>query len=528
MKHAKSIEAQAVDTARGPRSADFVLAVALALCTATGSRITFSNVNNGADLTYIAPMGVGTLLMFVGTLLATLACTNLVRRNLPHIESAIIEPGSTPTSKSLIVPALLMLVCWSPYLLALYPGVVLPDALSSLRQVFGDSPYSNHHPLSFTLLLGLFVNAPIPVSVSAKIFLFSLFQTALLICAATGSLAWLRMRGLRTTPYLACTAFFCLCPVFPIYAMNVQKDVLYTVFCLALSICLVEWEGKPAQFVPTLAAFVLVSAFRSNGVMVSFVCGAILLAVTVKRGVSTHMTAALTASYVILYAAISLAIGAVATPPSRAEALGIPLQQIARTVTYDGNISQEDRAFLNRLMPLEEWPERYTPALVDSIKWAESFDAGYLAGHTKEFLAVWSRCLIPNFGTYVDAYVLETFGFWAPGFRNRYGYMDDRVHENNFGIERRDLAQELFGGNVAANLVEHRWFIGSGTLLWLVLGGLWLTVMRQNWRMMLLYTPALVSFMSILIATPVAFSLRYVFVFALGLPMYLLAGFCQE
>lgn len=52
----------------------------------------------------------------------------------------------------------LLVLCWLPYLLALYPGVVLPDSLSSVAQSMGDVPISNHHPVLFTLLVKLFVH----------------------------------------------------------------------------------------------------------------------------------------------------------------------------------------------------------------------------------------------------------------------------------------------------------------------------------------------------------------------------------
>ncbi|MBF1013231.1 MAG: hypothetical protein HXK83_09355, partial [Lachnospiraceae bacterium] len=41
----------------------------------------------------------------------------------------------------------------------------------------------------------------------------------------------------------------------------------------------------------------------------------------------------------------------------------------------------------------------------------------------------------------------------------------------------------------------------------------------------IIYLPALGNVLTVLIATPVAFSLRYVYVFAIGLPLYVLLPF---
>lgn len=62
------------------------------------------------------------------------------------------------SSRKYFILYCLLVLCWLPYLLALYPGVVLPDSLSSVAQSMGDVPISNHHPVLFTLLVKLFVH----------------------------------------------------------------------------------------------------------------------------------------------------------------------------------------------------------------------------------------------------------------------------------------------------------------------------------------------------------------------------------
>jgi len=46
-----------------------------------------------------------------------------------------------------------------------------------------------------------------------------------------------------------------------------------------------------------------------------------------------------------------------------AGAYGVPLQQVARTVVYEGNISEEEKEFLDKIMPLEKYRENYSPGL---------------------------------------------------------------------------------------------------------------------------------------------------------------------
>ena len=74
--------------------------------------------------------------------------------------------------------------------------------------------------------------------------------------------------------------------------------------------------------------------------------------------------------------------------------------------------------------------------------------------------------------------------------------------------------------------------IGSGTLLWCFLICLYLCVMQSE-RTWLILLPAFANWLVILIATPVAFSLRYVYIYALSLPLafclpFLMARFQKE
>lgn len=57
-----------------------------------------------------------------------------------------------------------------------------------------------------------------------------------------------------------------------------------------------------------------------------------------------------------------------AIPTETAEQLGVPLQQISRTIVMDGDLSKKDKAFMNQLLPIKDY-EAYSPSLADSIKW---------------------------------------------------------------------------------------------------------------------------------------------------------------
>ena len=167
----------------------------------------------------------------------------------------------------------------------------------------------------------------------------------------------------------------------------------------------------------------------------------------------------------------------------------------------------------------------------------------YISQNKRSFWKVWGALLLKNPAIYLRAYGMDTFGFWAPGVQNRYGYVDLYITENDLGLHQTDLVQKLFGRTIRPLLKKRMIWIGSGTLLWMTLGGMLLSILcregsgskisggegekggKGDW---IIYLPTLGNVLTVLIATPVAFSLRYVYVFAIGLPLYVLLPFLRE
>ena len=55
------------------------------------------------------------------------------------------------------------------------------------------------------------------------------------------------------------------------------------------------------------------------------------------------------------------------------ESLGIFLNQMASVVAYDGDMTEEDREYMNGLLPLENYKDTYRPCVVDLLKWDQNF-----------------------------------------------------------------------------------------------------------------------------------------------------------
>lgn len=516
------------------KSWTFLFSAFFGLILATGSRIHLEAVSANYTQTTISNFGIFQLCIFIAATLYFSYVLQYFQQMLPKINSYVLSNEASPRSfkKQFLFFVFILLLCWSPYALGLYPGVVLPDSLSSVAQAMGDTPINNHHPVLFTLIVKFFIH-DLPVkSINHGVFLFSIFQMTVLAATISYSLCWLMKKRVQRLPILLSLGYFALAPVFPIYALNMQKDILFTAACLLFSLAVADavFTKNKLTFWHQLAILIfalLTTYLRNNGLYVVIGIGVLCFFASLKTKKFRSVIQMILSYVVISGVLIHPLMVKYAVPTATAEQLGIPLQQVSRTIVTDGNISKEDLSFMNDILPLEDY-QIYAPGLADPIKWHKNFDNDFLDTHQKEFLFLWARNLPANLTSYTDAYALNTFGFWVPGVKNNYGFLDTRVNDNNYGIKQIDLIEHFTGLSGMKKIIEHRDFFGSGTLLWLVLLSVFAILVKKRYRLLILLLPGILVVLTILIATPVAFSLRYVFILALGLPIYLAAPFLAE
>ena len=573
-------------------------AVVLGFSVAAGSNIVFGgDVSLSYTDNYMKPFGITSLLMFTAVSAVSFAGIQVMLRFYDRLRLLFVYPAQgklqqeipqkkTPQSGSPLrvdlqqaVPKpedgafgkrrgflfvlLLLLVSWLPYLLSFAPGSVLDDSLASITPWTNGTPLTNHHPVVYSLLVGGFVylSKILPLSLNAAVFLYSLVQSVCLAGTLAEMFCRLQRAGARRCVLAAGVAYAMIVPYFPAYAMILWKDPLYSCALLWLSMLLFDAVRKEgvlsdcAWQVRWFLALLCTAFLRNNGAFcLLFMAAALLLSGQRKR---FFCTACMTVIVALLFFTVQYTVYPLChiADTEYTEKIGIPLQQLAATVAYQGKMGEEERAFLFKIMPEQEWKERYAPCLADKIKWTDGANMEYISQNKRSFWKVWGNLLLKNPAIYLRAYGMDTFGFWVPGVQNRYGYVDLYITENDLGLHQTDLVQKLFGRTIRPLLKKRMIWIGSGTLLWMTLGGMLLDILCREgsgskitgskisgregsgskisgregekaggggWT---IYLPALGNVLTVFIATPVAFSLRYVYVLAIGLPLYVLLPF---
>lgn len=444
------------------------------------------------------------------------------------------------------IPMAILIVCWLPYLILYYPGFILGDSISSIYQAMGTWGLSNHHSLMYTLFIRLSITIGNCFgNLSLGIGIYSCLQILYVAFAISKLLEWLSG---HKCPFLANCFFIILYAVMPFFgqvSVAVWKDPGFGASVVLWTLCILEYwesakeEDKKAEkkyFGLGIITTLLVCFLRNNGAYaLLFFTVVLCLEFLLNRDEIKKVFPKLLVSSVAVLCIYFVVTGPVysyfqITASSAAESVGVPLNQMASVVASpDGVMSEEDREYMNQLLPIELYSETYRPCVVDPLKWNEHFSGDYLNSHMKDFFKTYLSMGLKNPGQYMEAWALMTFGYWAP---NRWEFCNDVSNLSNgnfndmvnFGMNA--YIQQVDMNNLPDNVL-YKLFPNSGTVIplalvnWLVLLAIVLALLAGDSRTVLALAPSLGIIATLLIAAPYYYWPRYGMAQFYLIPLYL-------
>ncbi len=319
-----------------------------------------------------------------------------------------------------LLTSLAIFICYLPIILACL-SVLSPDAWSSIRQIVGDAPLSNTHPIIFTLFAGVFIKLGLLFnSLEFGITLFSIVQSAIMALIFAKIIVWMRQERIGRNYILATLFFYAILPINAIAGIIMWKDILFAGFGLLFLLILRQlYVQKDNFFTPKnifyfIGVAFLFCAWRNNGIYayILFTISAILI--HHKIFLRTRYLLLLVVP-VLLFFVYSVFSSLIAQPTSQAEIMSVPLQQIARTVKYAGNsISKDDQQTINEVLPYDKLAEKYNPNLSDPVK--SSFNVKVFKKNKTRYIRLWLSLFIKHKKTYVAAFLYNTYGYVYPYF----------------------------------------------------------------------------------------------------------------
>lgn len=438
-------------------------------------------------------------------------------------------PESRWNKKKCLLYSFILFIAWIPALVTYFPGIVPDDATVSMAIIFGEMPWDNHFPVFYTMVVGCFLFVGHCLNdYNISIGLYSIIQMLIMAAILGYLMEWLEQKGIKKILIYLGLAYFAASPVFGNYAVVMWKDPVFSGILILLTLLLIDHVVmKPDSFLNKKILFcyavliILASLMRNNGIYIGILLSAGLFIVYRKRIKRVLITSVVSLGliwlitgpvYVHVFSAENIFV----------ESIGIPLQQMARVVVEDGKMNEEEKDFMNHLLPLEKYQDYYWPFLADPVKWAPEFDTEYLDSHKEEFFKVWWSMLVKNFDIYVKQYLMGTYGFWHIGGETNYEFVKTDIAKNWWGMYQNHPFENHLGYPMQEKLAERYDYISTGLLVWILLFDIVLCWMRKK---SIYIVPLLVmagNWGTLMAASPTAFGVRYIYVLVIGLPLVLL------
>lgn len=401
------------------------------------------------------------MLIFIG--IATLVLTTVILYCMLYGGRRFVSGHAEPKGllSKPVFYFIALIIGWLPCYLAYFPAIYSYDGEPQLIQ-YTEHAFNNHHPIAHTLIIGACydigkflqqMNCPLD-----GMAVYAFLQMILLAGAFTCGFAFLVRRNAPGRMLIATLLWCILFPVHPLMAISTTKDTFFTAFFIMdffMLAQIMENGEKPLkkEMVSLCTVNLGMMLFRKNGVYIQMILLLIYAAAvlrclpsyiklrrkadaSIKRNritVWSKLAAATFLSVCLFFVAEhALCYVTAAEPGESAEALSIPLQQLARTYkSSKEQMNREDLELLSAYLP-EKGMENYRPYISDGVKMYFNNDL-YKANPTG-FWRIYMRLFFKYPGSYLIAPAYLTMGDWfltdtshtlvyKDWWRDRTGYM---------------------------------------------------------------------------------------------------------
>lgn len=396
--------------------------------------------------------GIGCILFF--------CCITLMYVVLDRIEMPEEQGNHRIPYKSVVLLALILLVCWLPYMILFYPGCANPDVQDQLGQFFHNetmcwtrkyvnlvdpqhSYWNNHHPVFHTLVLGSFAWFGKKIgNISIGIFCLTLIQLILMAGIFAYIILYLKKWNINKIVIGITFLFYAFWPLTPLTTMSLCKDTLFTICLLIATIMLFRLLMEPDIFfekkrnmVLLILVFILQGLFRNNGLYLLLVAFPFVMAL----GKGARKKIAVCFLLPILFLGIFMPkvvfTAAKIAPGSEKEMLSVPLQQIARLLKeHENDVSKEDKKIIEETMcpgyNYRVLVQRYDPRSSDLVK--SLYNIKETSEQRKEFLKVWTKYLFRYPSVYIQAAINNSYEYV---YYERYG--EGTMYYNGITVDKK-------------------------------------------------------------------------------------------
>ncbi len=469
-----------------------------------------------------------------------------------------LAPSKITWKNSLIMGGLFV-IAWIPYYILFFPGTANVDTVVQLMQSFEipsyinkittihppETYYTNHHPFATTMLfelffkLGLNVFGDINIGVAIYVFLHMLFLAAVF----TVALQYLRHIGITKKRLLFIQLVIMFLPIFPMYAICMVKDTLFSAFLLLLMIMMYEIARTNGEcfkkwwFDLFLALDCVLIMLTKNYGMYIIIIVAVVYAIVYRKYILQVLASfvPIILVYQFLWISVLLPLWNVA-PVGKQEALSVPFQQTARYVSeYGEEVTEEEKEAINGVLPYDKLKKLYEPMLSDWVK--EKFNQDATSEDMSRYFSAWWKMFLKHPDVYIESILNNTYEYWYIDKISDLEYYEfepylqkhdpDKQYEELYVTNNYNTGGERFAVYQLILMLEKtpvvNIFASLGLLPWLILFMIIFNIFQKRGKYILTYLVPVIIY-AICMVSPDNGNSRYIMPVIFALP-YLIALF---
>ena len=412
--------------------------------------------------------------------------------------------------------ALVIFVCWIPWMIMDFPGSFNIDSIDQLKSYFGVMPWTSHHPPLNTIIMGLLVSFGKTVNCpNIGVFLYIILQTILGALIFSYSIMKAYELGVSKKYCLYAILFFSVIPMWGCYIQWFEKSLLYTEFFALFTTYIVDIIYKKKctikQLIFVSIIGIVTALLRKNG-LYCIIPTLIVLAFYLKKKDRAHIIISLIATLLVInfvnntiYPAMGITSGSVA------EAFSLPFQQTARYVRdFRDEVTPEEKSVLENTLAYDYLADLYNPVISDSVKSTFNTENADL----KAYFATWMKMFFKHPNVYIYAYINGAYGYLAPVEANvgcNMDYGDDEWLQSigirhvftEFPIKVFDMLET---GSIKWPILKY--FSMAGIYSWVLLVLICYIIIRKKYEKLIVMLPSLMTVL-ICTASPSANTFRY-------------------
>ncbi len=433
----------------------------------------------------------------------------------------------TNNKKSFWLITSIIFLCYMPYFLCNYPGIISIDSVAEMSTaLYNMDNMINHHPVFHIFIVSIFMNIGKALNnYNMGIALYSLCQMVFTSITFSYVLYYLAKKNVNFYIRLICFIFFAVYPPFACFSVTMWKDVPFGLAMVFYTITMIEIATTEDFFISKknnlmlIISMIFVILFRNNGVYVVFLTMPFVILFAKKYRKNASIIFAIVIAFYLIWKGPVFSIFNVKDEPIK-EALSVPVQQIARTVKYnEEKLSKDERDEINKYLPVNEIGNLYYPLISDNVK--DTLNNKAVENNKVEFIKLWVKLFVKYPKEYIEAFLSGSFGYWYPEAKNWVICdFDDEAYElgrNALGIniEKKPIIELGIIGkcihfiNVdSATIISG--FFSIGLAFFLIMFMLFYVVYKRKYRFILVYLPVMFLWLTS-IASPVWCEYRYVY-----------------